>query len=183
MIFRETPLKGCYLIDIEPVSDERGFFARAACEEQFAEQGLNGRFVQTNLSWNPSRATLRGMHFQHPPHSEAKLIRCLRGKLFDVAVDLRNGSPTRFEWFGVELDPMIRTAIYVPEGFAHGYITLEADTELMYQTTAAYERSSASGVRWDDPVLGIAWPIEPQLVSVADRAWPLIDAARSSEMG
>ncbi len=175
MIFRETPLAGCHVIELEPVRDQRGFFARMACEDEFGERGLNGRFVQTNLNWNQRPATLRGIHFQSEPYQEAKLVRCTRGRLFDVAVDLREGSPTRFQWFGLELDDRSRTALYVPEGFGHGYVTLEADTELIYQTTARYHPPSAGGVRWDDPALDVAWPVEPELVSAADRSWPSIE--------
>jgi dTDP-4-dehydrorhamnose 3,5-epimerase len=177
LIFRETPLAGCFVVDIEPIRDERGFFARIACDDELAEHGLSGGFIQTNLTWNEHAATLRGIHFQHPPHAEAKLVRCTRGRLFDVAVDLRDGSTTRFSWFGLELDDRSGRALYIPEGFGHGYVTLQEDTELMYQSTARYHGASASGVRWDDPALAIDWPVTPRVVSPADRSWGLIEPA------
>lgn len=171
MKFVETPLAGCFVVEPEPVRDERGFFARISCVDELNEHGLDGGFVQMNMTWNERPLTLRGIHFQREPHPEAKFVRCTRGRLFDVAVDLREGSATRFEWFGVELDAESRRALYIPAGFGHGYLTLEPDTELIYQTTARYHPEAASGALWNDAVLGIDWPKDPEVMSTADRTW------------
>ena len=158
MIFTETDLPGAYLIDLERREDERGFFARAWCADEFAEHGLSTRLVQANISFNVRKGTLRGMHFQVEPHAEAKVVRCTRGAIYDVVIDLRPDSDTYKRWLGVELDAEGRRALYVPEGFAHGYQTLAPDTETMYQVSEYYAPHAEDGVRWDDPAFGIEWP-------------------------
>jgi dTDP-4-dehydrorhamnose 3,5-epimerase len=173
VIFTETDLAGAFLIDLERREDDRGFFARAWCADEFAEHGLNTRLVQANVSFNDRKGTLRGMHFQRPPAAEAKLIRCTRGSIFDAIIDLRPDSPTFKRWLGVELTADNRRALYVPEGFAHGYQTLEPGTETFYLVSEYYTPSAEGGVRWDDPAFGIEWPDpESPLVSEKDRTWP-----------
>jgi dTDP-4-dehydrorhamnose 3,5-epimerase len=173
MIFSPTRLEGAYVIDLEPREDERGFFARAWCEREFGEHGLNPRLVQCNLSFNFRKGTLRGMHFQRPPHAEAKLVRCTRGAIYDVVIDLRPNSPTFKEWVGVDLTADNRRMLYVPEGLAHGYQTLVDDTETFYQVSEFYTPDAEAGVRWDDPAFGIEWP-DPRgaFLSEKDRSWP-----------
>ena len=173
VIFSETELPGAYVIDLERREDERGFFARAWCAEEFADQGLSTKLVQVNVSFNRRKGTLRGMHFQMAPHAEVKLVRCTRGAIYDVILDLREDSPTYKRWIGVELDAESRRALYVPEGFAHGYQTLVADTETFYQVSEFYAPGAEGGVRWDDPAFGIAWP-DPSgaFLSEKDRNWP-----------
>jgi dTDP-4-dehydrorhamnose 3,5-epimerase len=161
------------VIDIEPHEDERGFFARAWCEREFEQQGLSTSIVQCNLAYNRSRSTLRGMHYQEPPHAEVKLVRCTRGAIYDVIVDLRPGSSTFTRWIGIELTADNHRMLYVPEGFAHGYQTLADDTETYYQVSAFHDPASARGVRWDDPAFGITWPdAERRIISDKDQAWP-----------
>lgn len=176
MIFTPTRLRGAVVIEPERREDDRGFFARVYCEREFREHGLTPNVSQTNISWNPRRGTLRGMHYQLPPHAEAKLVRCTRGAIFDVIVDLRPGSPTHREWVGVELNEDNRRMLFVPEGFAHGFVTLRDDTEITYQVSEFYTPGAERGLRWDDPGLGIEWPIEPLVVSDKDRGWELLDA-------
>ncbi len=171
MIFSETKLKGVYIIDLEKVEDERGFFARTFCQEEFKAHGLNPRFVQSNVSLNRKKGTLRGMHYQAPPYQEAKLVRCTRGGLYDVAVDLRVDSPTFKQWVGVELTAENHRMLYIPEGCAHGFQTLEDNTEVVYQMSEFYHPESARGVRWDDPALGIQWALTPALISERDRTY------------
>jgi dTDP-4-dehydrorhamnose 3,5-epimerase len=177
VIFRETPLAGAFLVESEPREDERGFFARVFCQREFAKQGLATQFVQVNDSLARAAGTLRGMHYQLPPHAETKLVRCLRGALFDVIVDLRPGSPTLRRHFGVRLDAESRTMLYVPRGFAHGFITLEPDTEALYFVDAFYAPEAERGLRWDDPALGIVWPLVPRVISEKDRTHPDFDPA------
>jgi dTDP-4-dehydrorhamnose 3,5-epimerase len=174
MIFTETPLKGAYLVDLKPIGDDRGFFARTFCAREFAEHGLKSDFVQANFSFAAKAGTIRGLHYQVDPAPEAKLMRCTKGAIFDVIVDMRDGSETRGQWFGVELTPETRTALYVPEHFAHGFLTLQDDTEVHYLVGAFYTPEAERGVRFDDPAVGIEWPIPPQVVSDKDRAWPSI---------
>lgn len=173
MIFTETELPGAFVIDLERREDDRGFFARAWCAQEFAEHGLNTRLVQANLSFNHHKGTLRGMHFQHDPAAETKVIRATRGSILDVIVDLRPDSPTYTKWIGVELSAENRRALYVPEGFAHGYQTLEPDTETYYLVTEFYTPEAEGGVRWNDPAFGIEWP-DPDnpLLSEKDASWP-----------
>jgi dTDP-4-dehydrorhamnose 3,5-epimerase len=172
MIFRETPLQGVWVVEPEPVEDERGFFARTWDAEEFVARGLNGRLVQCSLSFNRSRGTLRGMHYQAPPHEEAKLVRCTAGTIFDVAVDLRPWSDTYCAWFGLELSAENRLALYVPEGCAHGFLTLADGSEVAYQMSAFHAPTSARGVRFDDPAFGIEWPVEVRIVNERDRTYP-----------
>jgi dTDP-4-dehydrorhamnose 3,5-epimerase len=173
MIFNPTRLEDAYLIDIERHADERGFLARTFCEREFAEHGLPMRIAQSSTILSPRRHTLRGLHFQEAPHSEIKLVRCTRGSIFLVMVDLRQGSATRNDWLGVELSAGNERLAYVPKGFAQGYQTLEDDTEVLYQMSHHYVPEAARGVRWDDPAFGIEWPAaEERLISERDRAWP-----------
>lgn len=173
MIFTETELPGAFVVDLEPREDSRGFFARAWCADEFAQHGLNSRLVQSNLSFNDRAGTLRGMHFQRVPHAEAKLIRCTRGAIYDAIIDLRPDSATYRRWTAVELTAENRRALYVPEGFAHGYQTLEPSTETFYQVSEYYTPSAEGGVRWDDPAFGIEWPDPTNaLLSDKDRTWP-----------
>lgn len=172
MIFTQTKLEGAFIIDIEPRQDERGFFARSLCRNEFDAQGLNAAMVQMNLGFSHRKGTLRGMHFQTPPFAEVKLIRCTRGAIYDVIIDLRPDSPTRTQWVGVELSDQNRRMVYVPEGFAHGYITLMDDTEMVYQTTQFFSKDHATGVRFNDPAFQIDWPIPAVVVSEQDGNWP-----------
>jgi dTDP-4-dehydrorhamnose 3,5-epimerase len=173
MIFTPTDLADAYLIEVERHADERGFLARTFCEREFAEHGLPMRIVQSSTIYSPRRHTLRGLHYQEAPHSEIKLVRCTRGSIFLVMVDLRPGSATRHHWLGVELSAREERLAYVPEGFAQGYQTLEDDTEVLYQMSYHYVPEAARGVRWNDPAFGIQWPAaEQRLISERDQAWP-----------
>jgi dTDP-4-dehydrorhamnose 3,5-epimerase len=171
MICAPTPLVGAYLIEPEPVSDERGFFARTWCRNEFAGKGLNPNLFQCNISYNKVQGTLRGMHYQKAPYEEAKLVRCTQGAVYDVIIDLRSGSNTFTQWFGVELTAENRKALYVPEGFAHGFITLKDDTEVLYQMSEFFHAECAVGVRWNDPVFAIQWPIDVKVISKRDLAY------------
>ena len=175
MRFHETPLKGAFLIDLEPIKDKRGFFARSWCSREFELRGLPTRLAQCNISYSRFRGTLRGLHFQTPPHAEAKVVRCIRGAAFDVVVDLRYQSPTFSQWFAVELTADNRRAMYIPEGFAHGFQTLEDDTELFYQMAEFYHADAASGLRWDDPQVQIDWPAKKPIISDKDAGWPTLE--------
>lgn len=172
MIFNKTPLEGAYTIELEKRGDDRGFFARFFCENEFAAQGLETSFVQVNNSLTAKKGTLRGLHYQLPPASEVKVVRCLRGALWDVILDLRAGSPTFGKWYGTELSAENRTMMYVPRGFAHAFITLTDDTEALYLVSDFYAPEQERGVRFDDPAHGIDWPIAPAEVSDKDRGWP-----------
>lgn len=172
MEFVETKLKGAFLIHPKMLKDHRGFFARVWCREEFVQHGLNANLVQMNMGSSPKKGTVRGMHFQVSPHSEAKLVRCPRGAIFDVIVDLRDNSPSRGQWFGAELTSENALLLYVPEGFAHGYQTLVDDTEMNYLTSAFYAPSAARGVRYNDPAFGIQWPLPVSAISDADRQYP-----------
>lgn len=180
MIFKETKLRGAYIIEPEPIEDERGSFARLWSAEEFASRGLNPKLVQCSSSFNKQRGTLRGMHYQIPPHEEVKLVRCTAGAILDVIVDLRADSPTRSKWIGVELTSRNRLMLYIPEGFAHGFQTLEDDTDVCYQMSEYYRPEFARGVRWDDPALGIKWPLPISVISARDRTHPLVDVAENS---
>ncbi len=177
MIFSATPIDGAFVIEPVPIEDKRGFFARVVCAQEFAENGLVSNWVQCNIAYNRKRGVVRGLHQQIDPHAEIKLVRCTMGRLYDVIVDLRDGSPSRGQWFGIELSATNRKALYVPKGFAHGYQTLEDDTEVYYQVSAAYHPDAERGLRWDDPAIGIAWPIADPEVSERDRAWPSLAEA------
>ena len=172
MNFTPLAVAGAYRVDIEPHADERGFFARAFCAREFAEQGLCGSFVQANISRNARAGTLRGLHFQRPPHAEVKLVRCTRGALFDVVVDLRRESPSYGRWAGVELSADNHRALYVPQGCAHGFQTLVEDTEAYYLVSAFYAPEAEGGLSWRDPEVGIDWPLPPTVISPKDAAWP-----------
>jgi len=172
MKFIPTPLLGAFLIELERRGDERGFFARLFCEREFADAGLETRFVQVNNSLTASRGTLRGMHYQLPPAAEVKVVRCLRGALHDVIIDLRPDSLTYGQWFGADLTAENRVMMYVPRGFAHGFITLVDATEALYLVSAFYAPEQERGVRFDDPQFGVRWPALPVDLSAKDRAWP-----------
>jgi dTDP-4-dehydrorhamnose 3,5-epimerase len=172
MIFTACRVRDAYLIDLDHKVDERGFFARSYCRNEFAAQGLHPDFVQSNLSFNNRRGTLRGMHYQVRPNEEIKLIRCLTGAIYDVIVDLRPTSPTYKQWIGVELDADKRRMLYSPAGFAHGYLTLADNTEVLYQVSAFYSPESERGVRWNDPAFNIQWPMQPEVISSRDRQHP-----------
>lgn len=175
MIFIPTAVDGCFVIEVDPQEDERGLFARTYDAELFAAQGLEPRVAQASTSYNRSAGTLRGLHLQRAPHEEAKLVRCVRGRVFDVAADVRPGSGSYARWHGVELSADRRNALYVPPGVAHGYVTLTDDCELSYLISAPFEPGSAAGVRWDDPTLAISWPRTPDLVSARDLALPFFE--------
>ncbi|HZI25457.1 MAG TPA: dTDP-4-dehydrorhamnose 3,5-epimerase [Chryseolinea sp.] len=169
MIFTETKLKGAFIIDIEPREDERGFFARSWCEDEFKKHGLNARLAQCNISFNKKRGTLRGMHYQVAPFTEAKLVRCTMGGIYDVIIDLRPDSPTFKQWISAELTAENRRALYVPEDFAHGFQTLMDNTEVFYQMSEFYHPECARGLRWDDQAIGVVWRNEPVIISRQDR--------------
>ncbi len=181
MIFKETKLQGAYLIEPALFEDERGFFARTWSQEEFAARGLNPSIVQCNSSLNKRTGTLRGMHYQVSPHEEAKLVRCAAGAIYDVIIDLRPESPTWRQWFAVELTSRNRLMVYVPEAFAHGFQTLEDDSEVLYQVSAYYDQESARGVRWDDPAFGIDWPLPITVISQRDREHPLLSISTGKQ--
>ena len=172
MRFNPTPLAGAFVIEADRVEDERGFFARTFCEREFTERGLNAGVAQANVSYNARRGTLRGMHFQTPPHAETKLVRCTMGAIHDVIIDLRPFSSTYLRHFAVRLDEDNRTMLYIPEGFAHGFLTLEDRTEVAYQMSKAYSPDHGAGVRWDDPAFGISWPAPIRVILERDRTYP-----------
>jgi dTDP-4-dehydrorhamnose 3,5-epimerase len=172
MIFTETKLQGAFLIDIERRTDHRGFFARVWCKNEFESQGLNANIAQSNAALTERKGTVRGLHYQVEPYQEAKLVRCTRGALVDVIVDLRPESPTHKQWISVELTEDNHRMLYVPEGFAHGYQTLLNETELVYHTSQFYNVDAAQGVRFNDPAFWILWPLAVEVISDADRSWP-----------
>ena len=177
MIFNPAPLAGAFIIDLEQRTDSRGFFARTWCAREFTEHGLKPDLVQCNASYNHKAGVLRGMHYQVAPSTEVKLIRCTRGAVYDVIIDMRPESPTYLKHFGIELSEDNRTALYVPEMFAHGYQTLRPNTEVFYQVSEYYAPGTERGVRHDDPAIGIQWPMAVTEISPKDAAWPLIEAA------
>jgi dTDP-4-dehydrorhamnose 3,5-epimerase len=172
MIFTETKLKGAYTIDIQRHEDHRGFFARGWCQREFEEHGLVPQVVQSNISYNIARGTLRGMHYQVEPYGETKLVRCTRGAVHDVIVDLRPDSPTYLQWLGVDLSAENYRMLFVPVGFAHGFQTLTDDVEVTYQVSQFYAPASERGARYNDPAFGIEWPLTVQVISDKDRSWP-----------
>ena len=172
MIFTETPLKGAYVIDPERLADERGFFARTWCRLEFERHGLNPGLAQCSISFNHRKGTLRGMHYQVAPHAETKLVRCTAGAISDVIVDLRADSATYKQWFALEMSSDNRRMMYIPEGFAHGFLTLTDTVEVSYQISEIYSPESSRGVRWNDPAFGIRWPREVTVISERDRAYP-----------
>ena len=175
MIFTETPLKGAYVVELEKREDERGFFARYYCELEYAEHGLSTSFVQINNSLAVEKATLRGMHYQLAPRAETKVVRCIRGALWDCIIDLRVDSPTSCRHFAVELTADNRTMLYVPKGFGHGFITLTDNTEALYLVDEFYSPEQERGIRYDDPAFNIEWPLQPAVVSDKDRQHPEFD--------
>ena len=172
MRFTETKVAGAFLFEPEPIADERGFFARTWCREEFADNGLTGELAQANISFNHRKGTLRGLHYQAAPHAEAKLIRVTRGAIWDLALDLRRDSPTYLAWFGAELSDANRHMLYVPEGCAHGFLTLTDDAEVAYQMSAPFAPPAARGVRFDDPAFAIEWPGEVVVINERDRTYP-----------
>lgn len=168
MLFRETKLPGAFLVDLEAQEDERGFFARYYCEKQFLKQCLNTQWVQLNNSLSKDSGTLRGLHFQQKPYSEVKLVRCVQGAIWDVIVDLRNGSGTFGKWFGVELNATNRTMMYVPKGFAHGFVTLQKNSEIIYMVSEFYTPEAEQTLLWCDEAVDINWPILPLVISKKD---------------
>lgn len=174
MDFQDTSVAGCWRIATTLVEDERGSFARAFEKRQFEARGLETSFVQSNVAFSRARATLRGLHLQTGSHAEAKLVRCVQGAAYDVVVDLRPESPTYRRWHGMVLSARNHLAVYAPPGTAHGYLTLEEDTRMLYHVSQEYEPAAEIGIRWDDPDIGIGWPIEPAVMSDRDRALPTV---------
>jgi dTDP-4-dehydrorhamnose 3,5-epimerase len=172
MKFVPTPVHGVTVVDLDIAEDERGFFARTFCQDEFTAAGIEIKPCQLNLSHNAHAFTLRGLHFQAKPHGENKLVHCVRGRIFDVAVDLRSDSPSYRRWFGIELAPHLRRLLYVPKGCAHGFLTLEPESDVSYVMGQPFVAEAGRGVRWDDPAFGIDWPTQPQLISSRDRSFP-----------
>jgi dTDP-4-dehydrorhamnose 3,5-epimerase len=172
MKFCETKVQGVFEIHPEPKSDERGFFARTWCQREFGSNGLNPRLAQCSVSFNARLGTLRGMHYQAAPYGETKLVRCTKGSIFDVVVDLRPSSATFKQWIGVNLTAANREMVYIPEGCAHGFLTLQDESEVFYQISEFYHPESARGARWDDPAFGIEWPAKVEVISERDRTYP-----------
>ena len=175
MIFEPLDLDGVFLIKPELNEDERGFFARSFCKEEFKAHGLVNEFVQCNISYNRKKGTLRGMHYQLPPHEETKLVRCTKGAIYDVIVDIRKDSPTEGKWLGMEINEYDRHIIYIPNGFAHGFLTLVDETEIFYQMSASYNEKAVSGFHWNDSVVNINWPTEDVIISVNDQNLPNLE--------
>ncbi len=171
MTFTETKIKGAFIVDPELIKDERGFFARTWCQKEFEAHGLDSRLVQCNISFNVKKGTLRGMHYQLPPHAEAKLVRCTMGSIYDVIIDLRKESSTFKQWVAVKLTVENRTMLYIPEGLAHGFQTLEDNSEVFYQMSEFYHPESACGIRWDDPMFCISWPVPDPILSLNDTSY------------
>jgi dTDP-4-dehydrorhamnose 3,5-epimerase len=170
MLFTETKIPGVFIIELEKRQDERGYFARAWCHKEFADHGLPA-FLQTNMSMSRHKGTIRGLHYQLAPHGEAKYLRCIRGAIFDVALDLRRESPTYKQWLGVELTADNRKAVFIPEGLAHAYQALTDDAEVIYSSSCAYTPGAERGIRWNDPAFSIEWPIREAIVSDKDARW------------
>ena len=171
MIFKKTALKDAWIIDLNKLTDERGFFARSFCVKEFEDHGIKFPIAQSNVSYNYKKQTLRGMHYQLEPHGEAKLVRCTKGSIHDVIIDVRSDSPTYGKWIGIELSEKNYRMLYVPEGFAHGFITLEDETEVTYQVSEFYTPGAEQGIRWDDPAFNIEWPLDPKIISEKDKSW------------
>lgn len=171
MKFIETILKGAYVIELEKLEDDRGFFARSWCEKEFAERSLNPNLVQCNISFNRKKGTLRGMHYQEKPYQETKLVRCTRGAIYDVILDLRSDSPTFKQWIAAQLTSENRKMLYIPEGFAHGFQTLEDNTEVFYQMSEFYHPEAAKGIKWNDTAFGIEWMEDEPILSEKDKSY------------
>ena len=174
MIFEPAPLKDAWIIKQSPIGDDRGYFARAFCEKEFEEHGISDRFVQVNTSFSKDVGTLRGLHWQVSPALEPKVMRCTRGAIYDIMVDMREDSPTYLQHFGIELTPDNQTMVYIPACFAHGFLTLEPDSQSLYMVGGFYNPECERGVRYDDPKLGIELPMEPRIISDKDLSWPLL---------
>lgn len=172
MIFTETKLSGAFVIELDPRADQRGFFARTFCRKEFEAHGINAHVEQCNISFNKRKGTLRGMHFQVAPFAEAKLVRCTAGSIYDVIIDLRPSSSTFKRYFAVELSAENRTMLFIPEGFAHGFQTLQDDTEVLYQMAQSFSAEHARGVRWNDPAFGIKWPKDERIIIERDKNYP-----------
>jgi len=179
VIFKETKLKGAFIVELEKFADERGFFALSWSRDEFARRGLESRFAECNVSFNHQQGTLRGMHYQAPPHGQVKIVRCTMGSIYDVIIDLRTDSPTFKQWIGVKLTAANRLMLYVPKDFAHGFQTLENETEVFYQMSSPYVSESGRGVRWNDPAFGIEWP-EPEKIIINERDKNYPDFVRPS---
>jgi dTDP-4-dehydrorhamnose 3,5-epimerase len=177
MIFTDSTLPGAYVIELTRVEDKRGFFARTYGAKEFAARGLPAEMPECSVSFNALKGTLRGLHFQAAPHAEDKLVRCTAGAIFDVIVDLRPGSPTLHRWFGTELTALNRRSLFIPKGFAHGFLTMRDDSEVLYMMSVPYAPGFDRGVRWDDPTLGIRWPAQPTVISQRDAAYALLGDA------
>jgi dTDP-4-dehydrorhamnose 3,5-epimerase len=178
MIFTESPLPGAFLIELERLADERGFFARTYCADEFAAQGLGIDLHQCSVSFNARKGTLRGLHYQGAPHEEHKLVRCTTGAIFDVIVDIRPQSPSFRHWFGTELTAQNRRSLFIPPGYAHGFLTLSDDAEVYYMISVPHAPEYARGYRWSDPAFGIQWPMKPSVMSSRDAAYPLLEPTR-----
>ena len=183
MLFHKTALKGIWLIELQPFADQRGEFTRTWCREEFSRSGLDVNPSQGSISFNPTSGTLRGLHWQAVPHSEAKIVRCSRGAIYDVVVDIDARSPTHRQWLGFTLKPDSHRMLYISGGFAHGFQTLVDDTEVSYLTSAPYVASAGRGLRYDDPALAIRWPLPVSLISDRDRSWPLLDEGHDEREG
>jgi dTDP-4-dehydrorhamnose 3,5-epimerase len=175
MIFTASPLLGAYVVELERLTDERGFFARSYCADDFAARGLGPPLRQCSVSYNARKGTLRGLHYQGAPHEEHKLVRCTAGAIFDVIVDIRASSPTYRRWFAAELSSVNRRSMFIPPGFAHGFMSLTDDAEVYYMISVAHAPQSSRGYRWSDPAFAIKWPLPPAVISARDAAYPLLD--------
>lgn len=176
MIFEESRLKGAYIIEMERIEDERGFFARSFCVGEFEKYGLNPNIIQCNVSYNKTKGIIRGMHYQSAPHEEVKLVRCTKGRIYDVIIDLRIDSSTFKEWLAIELSADNYKMLYIPKGFAHGFQTLTDNAEVFYQMSESYHPESVRNIRWNDPLFGIKWSLGEPLLSEKDRSYPLFEA-------
>jgi dTDP-4-dehydrorhamnose 3,5-epimerase len=174
MIFKETEVRGVFVLELERVEDERGFFARTWCQKEFQMHSMVSHLVQANISFSKKKGTLRGMHYQASPHRDTKVVRCTRGAIFDVVIDLRPESPTFSRWIGIELTADHYRMLYAPENCAHGYLTLEDSTEVTYLVSQSYHRELERGVRFDDPAFGVRWPMDVQVISEKDNSWPYV---------
>lgn len=172
MLFSETKLKGAYLIEIQRLEDDRGFFGRTFCQNELGKVGLNNNVAQANVSYNKKKGTLRGMHYQTAPYGETKLLRCTRGAIYDVIIDVRPDSPTYKQWIAAELSEDNYKMLYVPENFAHGFLTLQDNTEVIYQVSQFYTPGAERGIRYDDPAFSIEWPLDVRVISGKDASWP-----------
>jgi dTDP-4-dehydrorhamnose 3,5-epimerase len=181
MIFAETQINGVHVVELEPIRDDRGFFSRVWCRQEFADRGLNPDLVQCSISFNFRKGTLRGMHLQARPHREAKTVRCTNGAIYDVVIDLRRDSPTFMQWTAVELSAANRKMLYIPEGLAHGFLTLADNSEVFYQMSDYFAAESGRGVRWNDPHFRIHWPIPVEVISPKDQNWADFDPERYIE--